>query len=304
MIVVAGEALVDLTPCDLGGQTGYVPHPGGSPYNVAVGLGRLGVPVAFLGRISSDRFGRLLRSHLAGSGVSLELVVGADEPTTLAFVHVGEGEPDYSFYAERTADRMLLPAHLPALPASAVLHLGSISLVLEPAASTLEGLLVQESRRRLISLDPNVRPGLIDDPDAYRRSLGRWVRHVDVVKVSEADLAWLYPGMAAADAAAAWLDAGAVLVLVTAGTRGALALTAGASASASSPHVPVVDTVGAGDAFTAGALGHLHDEGWLTREAIASLSETQLHGLLAVANGVAADTCTRPGADPPWRSRT
>lgn len=301
MIVVAGEALVDLTPHDLDGQTCYVPHPGGSPYNVAVGLGRLGVPVAFLGRVSSDRFGRLLRSHLADSRVSLEHVATAEEPTTLAFVHVGAGEPEYSFYAERTADRMLQPESLPALHASAALHLGSISLVLEPAASTLQGLLRRESRRRLLSFDPNVRPGLIDDPAAYRRSVAEWVTLVDIVKVSEADLAWLSPGADPSDAAAAWVESGAAMVVVTSGAEGALAVTAGASAFAPCPRVAVADTVGAGDAFTAGMLAHLHGEGWMSRRRISSLSASELRGLLTAANEVAADTCTRPGADPPWR---
>jgi len=301
VIVVAGEALVDLTPRDLGGVTGYVPHAGGSPYNVAVGLGRLRVPVTFLGRISCDRFGRLLRSHLAGSGVSLEYVAPAEEPTTLAFVHVGAGEPEYSFYAERTADRMLLPEHLGALPDSAALHLGSISLVLEPCASTLEGLMRRESRRRLVTLDPNVRPGLIDDPAAYRRRVRRWTELVDVVKVSEADLAWLHPGTPPSDVAAAWIEAGVALVLVTSGTRGARAMTAGADVFEPSPRVAVADTVGAGDGFTAGALAHLHDHGRLSRDGVAALSEEKLRTLLTVGNQIASDTCTRPGADPPWR---
>lgn len=302
MIVVAGEALVDFTPHEVAGVTGYVAHPGGSPYNVAVGLGRLRVPTAFLGRVSSDHFGRLLRSHLANSGVSLELVSTAEEPTTLAFVHVGADEPNYSFYAEGTADRMLRPEHVPGLPAStALLHLGSISLVLEPTASTLEDLLRREARRRVLSLDPNVRPGLIDDPERYRSRFRDWIDLVDIVKVSAADLAWLLPDTTASQAAAVWLEAGVVLVLVTSGADGSLAFTATASASAACPQVDVVDTVGAGDAFTAGALAHLHDNGWLSRERLATLSEAELEGVLAVSNEVAAATCTRAGADPPRR---
>lgn len=303
MIVVAGEALMDLTPHEVDGVSGYVPHPGGSPYNVAVGLGRLGVPVAFLGRISTDRFGRLLREHLADSGVSLDLVVAAPELTTLAFVHVGPGEPEYSFYAERTADRLLSPDDIRELPADASLHVGSISLVLEPGATTLEQLLQRESGRRLISLDPNVRPGLIDDPEAYRRRLEGWIELVDVVKISQADLAWLHPGIDPAEAADRWLDAGAALVLVTGGEAWSRAFTAGASATAVPPQVSVVDTVGAGDAFTSGALTHLHDHGWLTPDAVAGLTADELDALLADANDIAADTCTRPGADPPQRGR-
>lgn len=299
MIITAGEALVDLTPQDVDGVTGYVPHPGGSPYNVAVGLGRCGVPVAFLGRISCDHFGRLLRSHLLDSGVALDLVADAGEPTTVAFVHEGSGEPEYSFYATGTADRMLLPEHLAELPASAVLHMGSISLVLEPTASTLEDLLRRESRSRLITLDPNVRPGLIEDAQAYRRRLAGWIELVDVVKVSAADLGWLHPGLPPEAAAAGWLDAGVTMVLVTSGSERSLAFTATASAQAEVPRIEVADTVGAGDAFTSAVLAHLHRNGWLSREGIAALSHHELRALLTVANEIAADTCTRRGAEPP-----
>lgn len=304
MIVAAGEALVDLTHLEVDGVTAYVPHPGGSPYNVAVGLGRLGVPTAFLGRIARDHFGRLLRDHLHGSGVSLDLVVDAGaERTTVAFVHDASGEPEYSFYAEGSADRMLLPEHLPELPSAAALHLGSISLVLEPTGSTLEGLLRREAGTRLISLDPNVRPGLIDDPAAYRRRLGRWMELVDVVKVSAVDLAWLTPGATLESTAAEWLEAGAALVLVTKGPEGSWAITRQTAVHADAPQVKVADTIGAGDALTAGALAHLHDHGWLSRERVASLTADQLHALLTEANAVAADTCTRRGAEPPWRQR-
>ena len=301
MIIVAGEALMDLTPAQIGEVAGYVPHPGGSPYNVAVGLGRLGVQVAFAGRISTDHFGRTLRDHLAESRVVLDHVAKADDPSTVAFVHLGDGEPEYSFYAEGTADRMLTPAHLGHLPTGAGLHVGSISLVLEPSASTLEGLLRQESRRRLISLDPNVRAGLIDDPPAYRARFSDWVELVDVLKLSAADLAWLVPGRAVDEAIAAWLAAGVVLVLLTDGANGASAHTAGASAQVPSPQVAVTDTVGAGDAFTAGALAHLHDQGWHTRDHVTERSPHDLRALLTNANAVAADTCTRSGAEPPWR---
>lgn len=301
MIVVAGESLIDLTPLGAGPGTAYVPRPGGSPYNVALGLGRLGVPVSFLGRISRDRFGRLLRDHLADSGVVLDLVVDGDEPTTLALVHLGDDEPEYAFYAEGTADRLLEASDLGALPAGAALHVGSISLVLEPGASALTELIRRESGRRFISLDPNVRPGLIPDAAAYRSRFAEWLGLVDVVKVSVADLDWLAPGAEPAAAAASWIARGAALVLVTAGATGSLAFTAGATGRATGPTVVVADTVGAGDAFTSGALAHLHAVGALSREGVSGLSPPELVDLLTAANAVAADTCTRPGADPPRR---
>jgi fructokinase len=256
MILVAGEALIDMTPARCGESIGYLPHPGGSPYNVAVGVGRLEVPVAFLGRLSTDAFGHLRRDHLETSQVSLRYLVDAEEATTLAFVHMGQGEPEYSFYSERTADRMLLPEHLPAIPAGAALHFGSISLLLEPGASTLEGL-SRESRRRLLSLDPNVRPSLITDRDAYLRRLEGWVSLTDLIKVSKADLAWLYPHQPPEAVASRWRRLGPALVLVTLGKDGSLAVGTTAQARAATPPVEVVDTVGAGDAFTSAALAHL-----------------------------------------------
>ena len=299
MILVAGEALIDMTPARCGERIGYLPHPGGSPYNVAVGIGRLDVPVAFLGRLSTDAFGRLLRDHLEASQVSLRYLIAAEEATTLAFVHMGEGEPAYSFYSQRTADRMLLPEHLPAIPAGAAMHFGSISLVLEPGASTLEGLMRRESRRRLLTLDPNVRPSLIADRDAYLRRLEGWVSLADLVKVSRADLAWLYPHEPAEAVASRWLRLGPALVLVTLGKDGSLAVGTTARARAATPRVAVVDTVGAGDAFTSAALAYLHRRDALDRSGLEAFGAARLEALLAYANGIAAQTCTRPGADPP-----
>jgi fructokinase len=300
VILVAGEALVDLTPARCGDGIGYLPRPGGSPYNVAVGLGRLDVPVGFLGRLSTDTFGRLLREHLQASQVSLTYVLDAEEATTLAFVHLGDDEePEYAFYTEGTAGRVLLPEHLPAIPEGAAIHFGSFSLALEPGASTLEGLLRRESRRRLLSLDPNVRPGLVSDQDAYLRRLEGLVRLVDLVKVSRADLAWLYPRQAPEAVASRWLGLGPALVVVTLGKDGSEGFGAAVRASAATPPVTVVDTVGAGDAFTSAALAYLHRHDTLDRRGLEALGAAELEALLAFANGIAAETCTRPGADPP-----
>jgi fructokinase len=301
VILVAGEALVDMTPARCGDGIGYLPRPGGSPFNVAVGLGRLDVPVGFVGRLSTDAFGRLLRGHLEASQVSLRYLLDASEATTLAFVHLGGEEPEYAFYTEGTAGRVLLPEHLPVIPDGAALHFGSFSLALEPGASTLEGLMRRESRRRLLSLDPNVRPGLVTDRDAYLRRLEGMVGLADLVKVSRADLAWLYPRQGSEAVASQWLGLGPALILVTLGRDGSVAFGAAAHASAATPPVTVVDTVGAGDAFTSAALAWLHRHDVLDRSGLEALGVADLEVLLAYANGVAAETCTRPGADPPRR---
>jgi fructokinase len=301
-IVVAGDALIDLTPTTtVRGQRAYEPHPGGSCLNVAVGLGRLGVPTAFLARLSTDAFGQMLRAQLAESGVQPTYFVDTDDLTTLAAVHLRGGHATYSFHAQRAADRGLLPEHLMPLPAGAALHLGSIALVLEPVASTLEWLMQREAGSRVVSLDPNVRPGLISDRVAYLDRFEGWLRLVDILKASDEDLAWLYPRLSQDDVVAAWHAAGIPLVLITHGERGASASTRSASARVKAPAVAVVDTVGAGDAFMSGVLVHLHERHLLEREALRSLDTATLSDLLEAACFVAADTCKRAGAEPPRR---
>jgi len=307
-VLVAGDALVDLTPATTDrGTAAYEPHAGGSCLNVAVGLARLEVPTAFLARVSSDGFGTLLRSHLHESGVLPTYLVDTDDLTTLAAVHLRDGQATYSFHAAEAADRGLLPEHVAAtlrrtpLPTATALHLGSIALVLEPAASTLEGLLRQEAGRRVVSLDPNVRPTLVPDRDAYVRRLTDWVGLVDVLKVSAEDLAWLHPDRAEDDVVEEWLGRGVRLVLVTHGGGGARASTPAASVRVAAPSVRVVDTVGAGDAFTSAVLAHLHERRLLTVAGLRSLGAAELEELLELACLVAADTCTRPGAGPPRR---
>lgn len=301
-VVVAGDALIDLTPTTtVRGHLAYEPHPGGSCLNVAVGLGRLGVPTAFLARLSSDAFGQMLRGQLADSGVQPSYFVDTEDLTTLAAVHLRDGQATYSFHAQGAADRGLLPQHLMPLPDRAALHLGSIALMLEPVATTLEWLLRREAGRRVVSLDPNVRPGLISDRVAYLDRFDGWLRLVDILKVSEEDLAWLYPRRAPDDVVAGWHAAGIPLVLVTQGEHGARASTPLGSTSVEAPRVAVVDTVGAGDAFMSGALAHLHERRLLTRDGLRSLDVSGLAELLQAACLVAADTCTRAGAEPPRR---
>jgi len=308
-VVVAGDALVDLTPTRTAdGAAAFQPRPGGSCLNVAAGLGRLEVPTALLARISDAHFGDLLRAHLAASGTRLTHVLPTSDPTTLAAVHLREdGSAAYSFHANGAADRGLRPEHLAALPdggalpPGAALHLGSLGLLLEPLASTLDELLRREAGQRLVALDPNVRPSLVTDRAAYLRRCAEWVALADVVKASDEDLAWLYPGVSYEAVAERWLASGAGLVLITFGSRGAWAAGRAGRVHAPAPAVRVVDTVGAGDAFTAGVLAHLHHTGRLCREGVDSLGAGELARLLSYAVEIAADTCTRAGAQPPYR---
>lgn len=302
MIVIAGEALIDMSPTAVDGKTAYIAHAGGSPYNVAMGVGRLGAPVKFLGRISTDGFGQLLRSHITKSHVDLSYVVEGPELTTLALVTPTESGEFFSFYCQNTADTLLKPQDLPAeLPEGAALHFGSISLLLEPTASTLEHLMARESGKRLLTLDPNVRPFLIHDKAAYIERLKGWLSKVDLVKVSQADLEWLYPGRALEDIAREWKSYGAALVIVTQGSDGSFCIVGDEKLHVSAPKITVADTVGAGDSFMGALLSWLWRSSALSRAALESLTGQQVAELLAFAVKVSAITCTRAGANPPWQ---
>jgi fructokinase len=310
MIVCCGEALIDMVPFRPDGSEGgeaYRPCPGGSPYNSAVAVGRLGVPVAFLGRISRDFFGESLVARLAANGVGTGLIARSGQPSTLAFVKLEEGEePQYAFYTEGSADRSLLATDLPGeLPEDArCILFGSISMTMEPAASTIEALVLKESGRRVISFDPNVRPVMVVDRDAYIRRMERWFKAATIVKISGADLEYLYPELGREAALERVLSFGASLLVTTLGEKGSLALGvrqdgARFGAKARGARVRVADTIGAGDSFHAAFLSWLEMNGKMSRTAVAALSEAELEEALLFANQAAALVCTRRGAEPP-----
>ncbi|MFF7728044.1 carbohydrate kinase [Streptomyces sp. NPDC008001] len=306
MIVVAGEALIDLVPAgkapDGGPATGpggdlpaLLPRRGGGPYNTAVALGRLGARAAFCSRVSTDGFGESLLAGLRDAGVDVSLVQRGPEPTTLAVADIGaDGSAGYSFYAEGTADRLFgLPGALP--EAVRALCLGTCSLVLEPGASAYEALLRREAERGVLTLlDPNIRPGLIADADAYRARFRSWLPYVSVLKLSAEDARWL------GGSPEEWLAAGPAAVVVTHGGEGLTAHTrSGGRISVPAPQVEVVDTIGAGDTVNAALLHRLAG----TPDGLAAAPDGPdagaWHDALAFAARAAAVTCTRAGAEPP-----
>src|SRR3954469_3670389 len=225
VILVGGEALFDLV---YDGDENLHGHPGGAAFTTARTIGRLGQPVAYLGRLSTDRFGIRLERMLVADGVRLDAVVRTDEPTTLAMAELDEtGSAGYRFYERATSAPGLTPeaalASLP--PAVGILHVGTLGLTLEPMATALEAVVEELSGRALVAVDPNVRPWVIGDADGYRRRLRRVLALSDVVKVSEEDLAWLDPQRTPAAAARALLELGPKVVLLTRGADGALAVT-------------------------------------------------------------------------------
>lgn len=288
--------------------------PGGSPYNAAVAAGRLGAPTSFLGVLSDDRFGRMLADRLHESHVDSKHCPITHEPTTLALVDAGtvDGEPTYAFHVggTTTVSSRVNDLHLPT--DVGVLHVsGSVSLVLEPAASRIESLLVAAQNRAVIHLDPNPRPTLVDRPRFLRR-FERWLGLADVVKVSEADLAWIAPGRDPLEIATEWiggaLDADdvdaperPVAVVLTRGGRGAVAITMSDRIEVEASPVEVADTVGAGDTFAGAMLAALSAHRVTTRDQLRALDPTWWRTALTYAVEAAAITCGRVGAEPPWR---
>ncbi|MGH2862384.1 MAG: carbohydrate kinase family protein [Solirubrobacteraceae bacterium] len=261
MIVVAGEALVDLIPTPAG-DLGI--HPGGGPFNTARWLGRLGAEVGFLGALAADPLGQRLREQLVAAGVALDLLVATRLPTTLALAQLDcDGAARYSFYTSETSIPDVWPEQVAELlpPELDALYLGSIGLMLEPAATSgLRAVELARQRGAPVMVDPNIRAALIADRAVYLARLEAVLAQTDVLKLSVDDLAWLAPGGPLQTAARRWLDHGPQAVLLTAGADGATVLTASDVVPIPPVAVEVVDTIGAGDAFSAGFLWH-----WLLR---------------------------------------
>jgi fructokinase len=299
VIVVGGEALIDMISNGDGSQQAA---PGGGPFNTARALARLGVPTAFLGRLSDDVFGRQLADLLVSDGASLELASIGSEPTTIAMADIdNEGFAEYQFLVQGTSAPNLTPEMVPEQfgPQVSAIHAGTLGLVLEPMASTLVDLIRREHGRRLVMLDPNIRVGLVPDSE-YRDHLRTAISESTIVKASVADLAWLYPGIGYEEAAERILAEGVCLAVVTLGADGAFGAHRDARIRVDAPHVEVVDTIGAGDAFGAGLLAWLHDHDAIRPDL--SLKPDELREALGFACRVGALTCTRAGAEPPWKS--
>jgi fructokinase len=302
VVTVIGEALIDLVP--VGAPDRYQARPGGSPFNVAIGLARLGHRTALMARLADNAFGRLLREHAAAEGIDLSCAPHAKEPTTLAIVSMdAHAQASYDFYHQGTSDWQWSAAETSRLPAeTAVLHIGSAAswtppgdLHIQAAASRLRA-----DGNVLISYDPNVRPALLEDPIRARTLIERTVATTHLVKASREDIDWLYPHTSVDQVAARWLGLGALMVIVTDGARGAHLMRAGSPAlHRPGRQVAVADTVGAGDAFTAGMLGALIRAGLHTPGLLKSSPADALAAALDEAILVSAMTCERIGADPP-----
>jgi fructokinase len=298
VIVVCGEALIDVIRNPDGTQH---TTPGGGPFNTARALARLGVPTAFLGRLSTDARGRRLAELMRGEGVSLALATSGPEPTTTAMAEIdSRGLANYRFTVEGTSAPNLTQNLVPQRfdPDVSALHVGTLGLALEPMASTLAALVARERGRQMVMVDPNVRPGLAEET-VYRQRLLEATAGSTLVKASDADLEWLFPGLTFERAAAALLEDGVDLVVVTLGAAGAFGAHRDLRLRVAAEQIEVVDTIGAGDAFGAALLAWLHDHGRVAPRL--ELEEAELLDALRYSCRAAAITCSRAGASPPHR---
>jgi len=308
MLMICGEALLDVFQGEET-RTGMAldANVGGSPFNLAVGLARLGQPAALFTAISTGFAGERLMRTLAQESVNTDAVARTDAPTTLSLIGLdAHGVPSYAFYGVGCADRLVTADHLARVPADlALVNLGSYATVVEPTASTQRALVERERAKgaagALIAYDPNIRLNVEPGLARWRDQLDWMLPRTDLLKVSDEDLGLLLPETRVEDFAARALTAGVKLVVVTRGAKGAIGWNARGSVTADPVPVQVIDTVGAGDTFQAALITWLAEHGALKAAALPALTAVQLGDALAFAARAAAITCSRRGADMPRR---
>lgn len=302
LVTVIGEALIDLIPGEA--PLSFTASPAGSPFNVAIGLARLGQSTALMARLSDNAFGRMLRFRASAEGINLGAAPRASEPTTMAVISLDDSaQPSYDFYTEGTADWGWTADEIGmAPPATSVLHFGSLASWMPPGDERVLALAgaMRDRGTVLVSYDPNIRPRLLGDPGNGRRLTERGVGLAHLVKASAEDIGWLYPGWSAADVARHWLGLGPSVVVITASASGADAFTtAGPPVHRPARKVTVVDTTGAGDSFTSALLSSLIGRGLHAPAALAGCTGPDLTDPLDDAILAASVTCQRHGAEPP-----
>ena len=312
MIICCGEALIDMVPVlSDSGQTSYVPLVGGAIFNTAIGLGRLGTEVGMVSGISNDLFGQQLHDELVASKVDTSYLIRSKSPTTLAFVSLNDGHASYTFYDENSAGRSVQITDVPDLSdiqraheSYHALYFGGISLINEPAADAYCSIAQKYANDMVIVLDPNIRTNFISNKQTYRQRLQLIIDVADIIKVSNEDLDWLVGGAIPEQQQVHLLRGkNKAIVIVTKGAEGATAyLTASEMVHQDVPKVCVVDTVGAGDTFSAGLLAKLVSLNLMSKAALANISRTELLASLTYAAQVAAVNVSRQGANPPWLS--
>jgi fructokinase len=294
-IWVCGEVLIDLIPGADGVRVGHV---GGGPANTAKALARLGQSVQFIDGISSDEYGQAARKELLDDEVKLDLALNSDKPTCLAIVTLGDGGgASYEFEIEGTAtfDFSLDWLPDPSRYKPKVLHIGTLVTVIRPGADVLYEWAIGVAEFAPIVFDPNIRPAVVSDRSIYLESVERWVAISSVVKVSDDDMAWLYPEEKYEEVVKRWIGEGVALVVVTRGADGLIGFSADGVEEVGGVAVEVADTVGAGDTVGAVVVEAMVEHGLI------NLTGDVLKGVLNRAAKAAAITCSRKGAQPPYK---
>lgn len=297
-IALVGEALIDFAGA---GNLVFQGHSGGSPLNSAVACARLGQPTGYLTQLSTDLFGEHLLNEMQANGIDTRFVTRSDDPSTIAFVQRSPTTNRYAFYAAGSADSRWQPAQLPELPETCrFVHFGSISLLQDPAASSITDFIESNAGKRVIVFDPNVRLSLIKDLSVYRQRVQRWLKSTDLLKLSDEDVETLVPGASLDEAGAKLLESGPKAVVITRGGEGAVLYRKGhAPMPIVAPKIKVADTIGAGDTFTAGLSVALLNQGVVEAAQLGSLTDAAWFDVLRFAATAAALNCTREGANPP-----
>jgi fructokinase len=294
-IWVCGEVLIDLIP---GADGVRVAHVGGGPANTAKALARLGHDVQFIDGISTDEYGVAARKELLDDEVKLDLALTSDKPTCLAIVSLdANGGASYEFKFDGTAtfdfDLKWLPD--PSRYKPQVLHIGTLVTVIQPGADVLYDWAMQVAEFAPIVFDPNIRPSVMGDHDLYEAAVEKWAALSSVIKVSDDDMAWLYPDQKYEDVAKRWISDGAALVVVTRGSQGIVGFTTDGAVEVDGAKITVADTVGAGDTVGAIIVEAMVEKG------ILALTGDVLKATLHRAAVAAGITCSRKGAQPPYR---
>ncbi|MCL2185916.1 MAG: carbohydrate kinase [Treponema sp.] len=309
MIICIGEAVIDMfqkNTHDFGEV--FYPLPGGCSYNTSIAIGKLGAPVSFLGRISNNFFGEIQIKRLHEHNVKTNLINRCGQNPILAIIKTDEGkQPQYAFYDEGTSDRLLSTEELPdVLPSDTTcIVFGSISMSMEPIATTIEKLIMKEAKQKVIAFDPNIRPFMIKDRDAYMERFKKWAGICTIAKISSEDFEFIFPDTEPEQALNKMLGLGTRLAIITLGEKGAMAMLTHSNGkviktSACAIKIPkIADTVGAGDTFHGAFLAWLELRGKMSHNEIINLSEEDLHAALVFANKAAAFVCTQYGSQPP-----
>lgn len=309
MIASIGEALIDFIYLEEGHDALYKPAPGGSPYNTSMAIARLGIPAAFLSPISTDMFGKMLLDHIKASGVNTDTVISSPNPTTLAFAKIVNKAAEYAFFSNGSADRSVTAkelkksvAKLPEAPDC--YQIGSISLLQEPGASEIISFIKKRPEGSIVSFDPNIRASLVEDRRAYLDHIEMLFEEAAIVKISDEDLAWIFPEVSMEEAAEQILSYGPAVCVVTAGKEGVYWFSNSVNEYLVARDIEITDTIGAGDTFHAGLLSYFHTAGKLSREKLEEITRDEALTALKFASMAAEINCTRQGANPPtWKEQ-